>query len=446
MLEFPKSLPCILQDNFKNRHNFKHYLGGNSHLFKGEIDFQIILKDDTDRAIYKSFIQDVLKTKDKRFLLNIPLWGSTLGIVELISDNIETLDFKGTTSKVSMVVKEPYWGDYDFIMRIEAHDKTTEYAWVFGTDNKNDVEVIIFGDTNKVVTDGFDTHDDDSNTDYRSIIMVGDCYIIGKNIVYHFIDFTDDDMDTSIPKIIHIDKSDRLIYGGYMFYNATGCEEIHIAPGCFDNIANNFNDFTCMAYNTTSLKYISPWRLSEGAIARNIFSYSGIDYVPDMLWGNAVTIAGIFEFSKVTKIPDLHLTKCSSASYAFANCPLSGEQGEIHLYDIGHAVSLTYMFYECNQEEFQAKIIAHDVMVDCDSMFMSSSIGGLHFDAKITNAHRMFEGCDNISCISGRLDTTGADDKEDMFKDCDNLDTPNSDDQDALMSDDGADWTNDSCS
>jgi len=461
MVMFPDSVVCILQDNYTNTLTSKMHLGKRNRLLNTEIDVTFAFRNyEAVQAMYLFYTELINNTQDE-FLINIPIFGFEDKYVVRLDSPMSWTSIAGATGQMDakLRVVEHLRGlnaaDFEIDINVLEDEKDTEYDIYAEASSSTTATIYVFGDVGYKKIDNIDENG-------QTITIKGNNKVYGININRFRI------FDNSVVENVFVHKNEKQTNAYRMFMSNGELTYIGANPYTFGNV----KDFSWFATYANKLSNIDTFDTSKGVVFNyflmECYELREIPYF-DVSGGESFYYfaRSLRKLEKVAPLNFASAITTESALYDIGLDTVNGTllQGTISLPECTNidsmlryskiqndikvvAPKVTNAQYAFAQTTFKKVEVAFNKSVDCKEAFWRS-----HFDAlKIVankafdNVYYMFEDIE-ISCIKGKLWTDeDTDGKEYMFGNADSITTPDQDAKDALMSDDGSIWENDTCS
>jgi len=473
-MEFPKELKCFLENGYKNTANARAYLGKRGALVNQLIDVTIFVKTHEEMKLLYDFYTAITNYTANSFLIDLPVFGTDGHWLVQFASPLTWENIKGSSGEVKCTFKlvhdTPVYkynaditADGSYTISVTSYDTLGR---LFVTDNDGNVteydvppnettDITLDGD---ISIDGYNiaTLVFNSNSAVKTVDICADGIVDASHMfedndaleevislclkdavdISHIFDdcgnllYVD---EAYLPNVITMDyafymstklrviknfNAPRVESGKYAF--SRGDSLVEITGSTFENIIDGYYMFgECPVLRTASFidgdGNISFPNLKYGQF---MFYYTlhddlGTIDLPELLDGYKMLLG-----SKADTIERIYAPKLNDAGNFLQHSSLTAI-GEVYAPLVGKAL---YMF------------------ADMDNL--------THIGVQLgspTNCFALFKSCDDLECITGSFSTKDSSDNGKIFEDCDNLVHPNESEQNALESDDGADYSNSSC-
>jgi len=465
MLEFPGNIVCVLQDGYKNTTRAKLYLGKRSNLESTVVDVVLFFRDyEAVQAMYL-FYSQITNNTTEPFLIELPIYGTLdKWLVRLVSD-MSWSNIAGNTgqmtAKLELVDKVEVIPNKDFEMYITILDEDEQ------DDNTNATYTVRAragdgGGYLYILENSFTKYELEPNTN-KDIKVTNNSRVYGANIEHARV------MNNNRVKKVELIANENQTDASFMFYNNTELQELIIDENCFAE-ALTFQSFCGLDVNLLTcsdipnshkvetvksmfsgctnieLPYVETMNATE--FYRFVNGCRATTQLPHYNTGSGVSFYQAFHILwSITQLPAFDFSNAKTCKEIFGS--YQNLQGDITPQYFPKATDLSYAFYAGVTPYPHNMTLDITVDSECSVAYLINCDKltnlRLQMNAPATSTYKMVENCTGLSCITGRIDTTEANSKDDMFHNCDNLAHPDTTEQDALTSDDGAIYENDDC-
>ena len=291
---------------------------------------QFITPPEGKNAITEVVVKPVTSTIDDKIIAsNIKEGINILGVEGTFNGGLSTLQTKHVTPREG--AQEITADDgYDALATVIVEPTPVETIKISPsienkTYHKNDGVFIETVEVEKVTSDIDINIQPENIKQNMSILGVVGTYVGEPSPVY-FSAYGKGDSNKTRPGVVDgiIKLPDNIVVTGtdasYMFAGLPNLKELPMVD------LTNITTMNCFASGCTSLTSVPPLNISKVTNLNYAFEDTGLTSIPDLDYSSVTSAHAAFSGSKITQLPtrlDLMFPKCTSMSYAFADCPIA---------------------------------------------------------------------------------------------------------------------------